>query len=73
MILEYNKPFETRTSTLRIDGLKAGVYQFQLRVINDAGKVSKPDIARVQVQSGIRDPLPGVTPVDREKRSAFTE
>ncbi len=52
--LEYNKPFETRTSTLQIDGLKAGVYRFQLQVIDDAGNVSNPDIAKVRVQWGLR-------------------
>jgi hypothetical protein len=48
-VLKYNKPVETRESTLQIDGLKAGTYRFQLRVFDDKGNVSQPDIVSVQV------------------------
>lgn len=47
--LEINKPVVTRVSVLDVDGLKAGTYRFQLRVFDDAGNVSQPDIVSVQV------------------------
>lgn len=48
--LETNKPLVTRESSVQIDGLKAGRYRIQLRVFDDAGNVSNPDIVSISVQ-----------------------
>ena len=45
----YNQPIVTLKPGIQVDGLKTGVYRFQLRVIDDAGNVSKPDIVEVVV------------------------
>ena len=48
--LEANKPLMTDTPSLQIDGLKDGVYYFQLRVFDDVGNVSFPDIISIEVR-----------------------
>jgi len=52
--LERNKPLTTRESSLKIDGLKAGKYRIQLRVFDDTGNISRPDIVTVDVKTVIR-------------------
>jgi len=52
--LTYNKPLITETPALKIDGLKVGVYRFQLRAIDDSGNASRPDIITIKVEAGTR-------------------
>jgi|GEM_PF-6850175 long-subunit fatty acid transport protein len=54
--LEFNEPVKTRAPALEIDGLKAGTYRFQLRVFDDTGNVSLPDIVSVKVAYRVIDP-----------------
>ena len=49
--LEVNKPLMTREPNLSVDGLKAGQYRIQLRVFDDTGNVSRPDIVTVEVKA----------------------
>jgi len=49
--LEFNEPLITRESNLLVDGLKVGQYRLQLRVFDDAGNVSRPDIVSIEVKT----------------------
>lgn len=57
--LEVNKPLMTRESILKLDGLEAGQHRIQLRVFDDAGNVSRPDIVTIDVKRTLirRDPV----------------
>jgi hypothetical protein len=51
VVLRMNKPFTTADSSIRLRGLlRPGEYQFQLVVIDGAGKHSQPALVSVTVE-----------------------
>lgn len=63
--LAVGQPLATREPRIDIDaGLAAGMHRFQLEVLDDAGRRSRPDVASVVVQPSVigRPPLPQPLP-----------
>lgn len=59
VILVTGKPQITKVPYLKLDGLKAGTYRFQLRVFDSVGNVSNADMVTIKIGTRI-EPIPNV-------------